>query len=245
VSRLELERPRDIPTLFRDALVVYGTNLPAFLGISAAIVVPVQLIVSGIGLEQLTASYDKSPPPVEAIVPTAVSFLIIAPLVTAACIHALRAVAQAGSPRAGTALVEGLEAFRPLFFAILLEAGGIAIGLAALVLPGVYLTVRWFFVPQAVVLEGKRGVQALRRSGEMVGGLWWRTFGIVILANLAATLPGFFLTAPFAALAEHAGREVYALAGSMAAEVVTAPFVALLSTLLYYDLRARRKAPAV
>jgi hypothetical protein len=242
VSRFELERPRDIPTLFRDALAVYGGNLPAFLGISAAIVVPVQLIVSGVGLEQLTSSYDRSPPPVEAIVPTVVSFLIIAPLVTAACIHALRAVAEAGSPRAGAALVEGLEAFRPLFFAILLEAGGIAIGLAALVIPGIYLTIRWFFVPQAVVLEGKRGLQALGRSGEVAEGFWWRTFGIVILANLAASLPGFFFTAPFAALADRAGREVYALIGSIAAEVVTAPFVALLSTLLYYDLRARRTA---
>jgi hypothetical protein len=245
VSRLDLERTRDIPTLFRDALAVYGRNLPAFLGISAAIVVPVQLIVSGVGLEQLASSYDRTPPPVEAIVPTAVSFLIIAPLVTAACIHALRAVAEAGSPRAGTALVEGLEAFRPLFFAILLEAGGIAVGLAALVLPGIYLTIRWFFVPQAVVLDGRRGTKALGGSGEVVEGFWWRTFGIVILANLAASLPGFFLAAPFAALAEQAGREVYALVGSMAAEIVTAPFVALLSTLLYYDLRARRRAPAV
>jgi hypothetical protein len=55
VNRLELERPRDIPTLFRDGLAVYLCNLPAFLGISAAIVLPVQLIVSGIGLEGLTA----------------------------------------------------------------------------------------------------------------------------------------------------------------------------------------------
>jgi hypothetical protein len=245
VNRLELERPRDIPTLFRDGLAVYLGNLPAFLGISAAIVLPVQLIVSGIGLEGLTAPYDRSPPPIEAIVPTAVSFLIIAPLVTAACIHALSAVATAGSPRAGAALVEGLEVFRPLFFAILLETAGIAVGLAALVIPGIYLTIRWFFVPQVVVLQGRRGRQALAGSGEVVEGFWWRAFGIVILANLAASLPGLVFTAPFAAIAEGAGRQVYALIGSMAAEVVTAPFVALLSTLLYYDLRARRTAPTL
>jgi hypothetical protein len=244
VNRLQLERPRDITALFRDGLGVYVRNLPVFLAVGAGIVVPVQLIVSGVGLEQLTSGYDPSPGAAQLAIPTIVSFFVIAPLVTATCIHILRALETAGSPKARAALVAGFEAFTPLFLAILLQVAGIVVGLAALILPGVYLTIRWFFVPQAVVVDRRRGRAALSRSGELVKGFWWRAFGIVLMANLAAALPGLILTAPFAAIADAADRQVFALVGSMAAEAVTAPIVAILSTLLYFDLRARRAAPA-
>jgi hypothetical protein len=244
VNRLELERARDITALFRDGLGVFVRNLPAFLGIGAGIVIPVQLIVSGFGLHELTSSYDASPGAAQTAIPAIVSFFVIAPLVTATCIHALRAVATTGSPRAGGALVAGFEAFTPLFFAILLQAAGIVLGLLALIVPGIYLTVRWFFVPQAVVIDGRRARGALSRSGEVVEGFWWRAFGIVIVANLAAALPGLLLSAPFAAIAKSTDKQVFALVGTMAAEAVTAPIVAILATLLYFDLRARRTAPA-
>ena len=91
-SRLALDQPRDIATLFRDALSVYGAHFLTFLAIGAVIVVPVQVIVSGIGLDQLSAPYDKSPAQAEAIIPTAVNFLVVAPLITAICIHALGSV---------------------------------------------------------------------------------------------------------------------------------------------------------
>jgi hypothetical protein len=38
------------------------------------------------------------------------------------------------------------------------------------ILPGVYLAVRWYFVPQAVVIDGARGPAALTRSGQIVRG---------------------------------------------------------------------------
>lgn len=240
MSRLELGRPRDITALFGDALRVFGRNVLAFLAVSAAFVVPVELIVSGVGLEQLTASYDRSPPAVEQVIRTAVSFLVTAPLITATCIYALRDVAAGDRPRPGRAITSGLEAFTPIFFAILLAALGIALGLLLLIVPGVYVAVRWYFVPQAVVLENARAAGALTASGQVVQGFWWRTLGIVVLANLAAALPGLILVGPFAAIAESSDRAVWSMVGQMAAEIVTTPFVAIVSTLLYFDLRARR-----
>jgi hypothetical protein len=240
VSGFELARPRDITALFGDALRVYYSNFGTFLLLAVAIVVPVHLVVSGIGLEQLTADYDDSPPPGELIIPTVVSFLVVVPLITATCIHALRAVAGGGPLGGGKAITAGFEAFAPIFLAIVLAAVGIAIGLVLLVLPGIYLAVRWFFVPQTVVLEEARGPGALRSSGEIVKGFWWRTFGIVILANLAATVPSLLLTVPFAGIAEQSDRAIWSLIGQMLAESITTPFIALLSTLLYFDLRARR-----
>jgi hypothetical protein len=237
---IQLERPRNISALFADSLGVYFRHALVFIALSAAVVVPVHLVVLGVGLEQLTATYDESPSAGEAAVPTVVGFLVIAPLITAICIHALRAVAHGGRPSAGQSFVAGFEAFTPLFFAILLAAAGIALGLLLLIIPGIYLFVRWFFVPQAVVLEGARGPGALTRSFEAVQGFWWRTFGLVVLVNLAAAVPGILIASPFAALASSTDRALWSMVGTICAESVTMPFVALFSTLLYYDLRARR-----
>ena len=219
MSDVELARQRDITGLFRDGLAVYARNLRVFLTLSAAIVVPVHVVVSGIGLEQLSAGYDRTPSAAAIAAPTAVSFLVVAPLIAGTCIRALQELGGGGRPKARVALVEGLEAFTPLFPAVLLAAAGIALGLALLIVPGIYLAIRWFFVPQAVVIDRARGAGALRHSGEAVEGFWWRTLVIVLAANLLAALPGFLL-----------------------AEVVTAPFIAIIATLLYYDLRARRRA---
>jgi hypothetical protein len=237
-----LQRPRDVTALFRDALAVYGRNWSTLLAVSAAVVVPVQVVVTGIGLEQIGSSYDSSPSAAELVIPTLVGFLVSAPIITATCIYALQAVDRGRDPRAGEVLTAGFEAFAPIFFAILLAAAGIALGLLALIVPGVYLAVRWFFVPQAVVIERTRGVEALRRSGEAVRGFWWRVFGIVLLGNVVAALPGLVIGLPFQSLAESADRQVWALVGSIATEIVATPFVALLATLLYYDLRSRRLA---
>jgi hypothetical protein len=241
VSGFELARPRGISALFADAIGVYRRHLGTFLALSAAIVVPVHLVVDGVGLEELTGPYESSPSVAETALPTAVSFLVVAPLIGAICIHAIHASAAGTPPRAREALQSGLDAFAPIFFAVVLAGIGIALGLVLLIVPGVFLAVRWYFVPQAVMIDGARGTRALDRSGELVRGLWWRTFGLLVAANLAAVIPGLVLVTPFEAIASSADREVWSLVGTVATETITAPFVALFSTLLYYDLVARRR----
>jgi hypothetical protein len=238
---IELDRPRDAGALLRDAFVVYVRHFWTFLALGALVVVPSELIVGGIGLEQLTAGYDESPAFAEAAIPAAVSYLVVAPLITAICVYALRSIADGGSPRAREAMVQGFESFSPIFFAVVLAALGILVG-AILIVPGIYLFVRWYFVPQAVVLEGSRGAAALRASGRVVEGAWWRTFGLIVLVNIGVVLVVFVLGAPFAAAADSADRELWALIGRIAAGTVTQPFGALFSTLLWYDLRARKRA---
>jgi hypothetical protein len=214
---IELERSRDAGALLRDSLVVYVRHFWTFLALGALVVVPSELIVGGIGLEQLSSGYDSSPSFAEAAIPAAVSYLVVAPLITAICIYALRSVAAGGSPGAREAVVKGFESFSPIFFAVVLAALGTLLG-AVLIVPGIYLFVRWYFVPQAVVLETARGPAALRASGRVVEGSWWRTFALIVLVN------------------------VVALIGQMVASTVTQPFGALFSTLLWYDLRARKRA---
>lgn len=240
MNQLRLRDVRDVGALFRDALAVYTRHAWLFVLLSAAVVVPAELIVEGIGLEQLTSSYDDTPTLAEAAVPTVVEFLVVTPIIAAICIYALHQIADGERPRAGPVFVAGFEAFTPLFAAVALAAAGIALGFVALIVPGVYLAVRWYFVPQAVVIDGARGPRALSRSGELVTGSWWRTFALVLLANVAIAIPGFILITPFTAIAEATDRALWSLIGSAVVTSITTPFVALYSTLLYYDLRARR-----
>jgi hypothetical protein len=243
VNQLQLRQRRDVGVLFGDALRVFAGHASLFILLSAAVVIPVEIAVEGIGLEMLTGTYDESPPLVQSIAPTVVGFLVITPIITAICIYALQSIAGGERPSAGQVLVAGFEAFTPLFGAVVLAALGIALGFAALVVPGVYLAIRWYFVPQTVVIEGARGPAALSRSSEIVQGFWWRTLGLVVLANVAVAIPGFLLLAPFSAIAASTDDAVWALIGTILATSVTTPLVALYSTLLYYDLLARRASP--
>jgi hypothetical protein len=244
VTELKLREARDVGALFRESLRVFLSHAWLFILLSAAVVLPVELVVEGIGLEMLTSSYDESPALAESVAPAVVGFLVMTPIITAICIYALHSIAAGAHPSPGQVFVAGFEAFTPLFGAVVLAALGIAIGFLALLLPGVYLAIRWYFVPQAVVIEGARGPAALRRSGQIVEGFWWRTLALVLLANLAIAIPALVLLAPFTAIAASTDEAVWALVGTILATSVTTPFVSLFSTLLYYDLLARRTLTA-
>jgi hypothetical protein len=237
---IELERPRDAGALLRDSARIYLNRFWTFLALGALVVVPSELIVSGVGMSDFTAGYDNKPTVAETAISAVVSYLVVAPLITAICVYALRSMAAGGSPRARDAIVKGFEQFSPIFFAVLLAALGILLG-AVLIVPGIYLFVRWYFVPQNVVIEGAHGTAALRASSRLVEGVWWRTFGLVLLVNVLAIVVGILLAAPFTAEADSTDRALWAMAGEIVASSVVQPFGALFSTLLYFDLRARRR----
>jgi hypothetical protein len=52
----------------------------------------------------------------------------------------------------------------------------------------------------------------------------------------------FVLNAPFAAAADNADRALWALIGEIVGSSLVQPFGALYSTLLYFDLQARKRA---
>ncbi len=244
MTELKLREARDVGALFRESLRVFLSHAWLFILLSAAVVLPVELVVEGIGLEMLTSSYDESPALAESVAPAVVGFLVMTPIITAICIYALHSIAAGAHPSPGQVFVAGFEAFTPLFGAVVLAALGIAIGFLALLLPGVYLAIRWYFVPQTVVIEGARGPTALSRSGQIVEGFWWRTLALVLLANLAIAIPALVLLAPFTAIAASTDEAVWELVGTILATSLTTPFVSLFSTLLYYDLLARRTLTA-
>jgi hypothetical protein len=89
---------------------------------------------------------------------------------------------------------------------------------------------------EALVVEGRRGTQAMGRSWELVGGHWWHAFGALVVAGLLTGVVNELITAPFGGT----NWFVQAVAAAVAT-TVTMPYGVLVGVLLYLDLRARKE----
>jgi hypothetical protein len=109
-------------------------------------------------------------------------------------------------------------------------------GLILLIIPGIYIGVRLAVSIQALVVEGRRGTEAMGRSWALVVGHWWHAFGTLLVAALITGVVNSVITAPFSAGAWFAQAVAAAVATT-----VTMPYGALVGVLLYLDLRARKE----
>jgi hypothetical protein len=237
---LDLRRPRDVGGLIADGFNLYFREFRTFFVIAVAVVVPVELVVLGVGLGWFTSDYDSSPSVGENVIPLVTNFFVVAPLTSAMCIYALLDVADGRRPSAREAIQRGLDIFAPLLLVLLLFAAGVVLGFIALFVPGIYLAVRWTFYIQAVVVDGRRSTDALRRSAELVDGTWWRVAGITLAANFLVGGLSAVISAPFLAAARSTDQAVFQLIGQTLGGVMFAPAAALIMTLLYFDQRLRR-----
>lgn len=238
--RLVLARDRSLGELLDEAFGLYRRHLLLFVLLAAGVVVPVDLIVSGIGLGQLTSGYDSSPDVGTQLVPAVVSALVTVPLITAMNVRAVVAIADGHPPSPGQAAREGLDLFTPVLVAVLLASAGIMLGILALIVPGIILAVHWSVVAQVVTVEGERGPAALRRSWDLVRGDAWWVLGVLLVTNIIASLLAGIVTLPAAAGAESADSALIMLLATMVAEIFTLSFLAIAMTLLFFTLRARK-----
>src|SRR4029453_9839287 len=118
------------------------------------------------------------------------------------------------------------------FWSVLLV--GVLVGLATIaglilfIIPGIYIGVRLAVSIEALVVEGRRGTQAMGRSWELVGGHWWHAFGALVVAGLLTGLVNAVITTPF----NNTSWFVQAIAAAIAT-VITLPYGVLVGVLLY------------
>jgi hypothetical protein len=131
----------------------------------------------------------------------------------------------------------------------------------ATIVPAYLVVVRLLFATSAVVMEGRRGVGALRRSWELVRGLGWKVFGNLLLEALVAmgiALPILLVGSIILTIAVFAGASGGLAAGSFGVGeatglfigffalyavvlVLVAPFLNVAIALQYFDARVRKE----
>jgi hypothetical protein len=224
------------------------------------VVVPVQIVGTIVNADYTVQSVDLSTSPTQPPEETLEQFnqylgglaiatvlqLLAALLATAAC---LRAIAQAYLGEQTdwrSSLSYALRLAPSLLLLTLLYVLGLLLGFVALILPGVWLSVAWAFATPALLVEGLRGRRALGRSFQLVRGRWWRTFGVLIVGFLLATIVSTIVQAAFL-VGIFLGQDndalvlvLSAIAGSLGLAVTT-PFQAALLTVIYFDLRVRKE----
>jgi hypothetical protein len=243
-DRVELDRPRELNSLLSDSFGLYRRHFWTFLAIAAAVVVPVYAIVFGVGLGQFKGGYDAGVPSAAAPVPILVQVLVVDPLVAVMVLYALREGAGAGrQPHAGRSIQAGLDVFAAVFWPVLI-ALVCEVGTLITVIVPLVLVVRWYFVPQLVLAEGRRGAEALTASWELTRGFGWRTAGLIVVGRLLYALAGGLLATPLGILAKAVDSQAVSLAATVFGETLVAAPVGIYSALMYFDLKSRKAALA-
>jgi hypothetical protein len=130
----------------------------------------------------------------------------------------------------------GFARLGPILVVSILVGLATLLGLIVLIIPGIYIGVRLAVSIQALVVEGKRGTDAMRRSWDLVGGHWWHAAFTLLVGALITGVVNAVITAPFSA-----GAWFLQGIAAAVATIVTLPYGALVGVLLYLDLRARKE----
>jgi hypothetical protein len=246
---VDLSVPRSLAELLGTCGNLYQRYFRVFAGIALFVVVPLDLITLG-GIDgYLTSGFSGEDTTIfgggtGGIAYSIVSLLVTTPLVTAAHVFAVMEAGEGKEPSVRRSLEEAGPVFIKVAATILAVLVCVLLGLIALIVPGLYLYVRFVVSAQAVVAEGLDPVAAMRRSSGLVEGSWWRVFGITIVLALIAGAVSSVVALPMVAAAEAANAGALYVLGQIVADTLGISFAALSGTLLFFDLRARKARPA-
>src|SRR5207245_5210215 len=107
--------------------------------------------------------------------------------------------------------------------------------------------VRWSVSIAAMMAENIGPIRGLGRSWNLVKGMWWRTFGIILLAVIAyiviylALLALFTVVAAIMPAISTDTRSGVATAATTLVDALSAPMFPILLTLLYFDPRVSNR----
>jgi hypothetical protein len=111
----------------------------------------------------------------------------------------------------------------------------VGVGFILFVIPGIIFLVFLSVSVAAFIVERTGAVDSMKRSWRLVSGNWWHTFGVIIVAAILAGIVNGIVTAIGGS--SFLGSWIF----SSLAQIITAPYVALVYVLLYIDLRARHE----
>lgn len=132
----------------------------------------------------------------------------------------------------------------PLVGLALLSGLLLAVGFLLLVVPGVYLFAAWSVASPALLVEQLGVTSALDRSRELVRGRWGPVAGALLVSNLLVSMVGMLGAAfLFADDLDHPSVLTIVVVNviGILTQLVTVPYLAAISVVLYLDLRVRKE----
>jgi len=236
-------KQRDLGGIIEEAFKVYKSNLLPLIAIAAIVEIPlllIELLVGPITSAEGPGYWDagKIGLSLFGTIVISVSSFILYIIQDGAFIHAI-------TEQYARRNIDIIKSYAFALRRIINLLGASLLALIALVamcitvigIPlAIYFAIRWAFIAQAVILEGKDPREALSRSSKLVKNSWWRVFGIIIVV--------FFILAAISAILGFTIGFIPLIGASMVA-VVSAPIYAACSTILYYDLVFRKEGSAV
>jgi hypothetical protein len=242
-----LPRPLRIGEILSTAFQLYRRHWRTLLAIAAVVVVPLtllqyllgdlvrtqrQVVTSTDGVVVETPTWSAGIAGLVAVLAGVLMYLVL----TGAITRAVAAEVAGEDPSVEQSYRFGFVRLGSVLLVSVLVGLATVGGLILLVIPGIWIGVRLAVSVEALVVEGRRGTEAMGRSWGLVGGHWWHAFGTLLVAWLLIGVVNAVITAPFGA-ANWFGQGVAAAV----ATVVTLPYGVLVGVLLYLDLRARKE----
>src|ERR1035437_7752605 len=222
---IDLRRPKSVGGVLGDALRCYARYPVLFAVLALGVVVPYTLIVLvANGAAPLGRQHGGA---TAVLILLLLDLLIVTPLISALFIHALVAVGEGRQPRLLEVAALGVR--------VLPVVAAAGVGFLLLIVPGVFLLIRWAVVAQAAAIERGDWLGALRRSGELTAGNYLHVLAVLVIVGLIALA------------LEQAGAAIGGTSANLPQVVViialltiTRSFVALTTAVLYFDLVARK-----
>lgn len=256
-------RPLGVGEMVDGAIRLFRTNFLTLIKISGVVLGPIaviQLVATvAVGPVDMMSMMvvDPEATPAEVFGPLIPIYSVLAVtgilsflgsvLVQGASITALAQVYQGIEPDWRASLQAGLRRFVPLTVSTILLSLGSAFGLIFCLVPGVFLFAMWSVSPAALVTEQLGPVAALRRSFRLVKGRFWPVLGAIVLGYLLYIVVSQIvgaITSVFTfmgAMNEAQFSFLPTVVGSALVSVVSAPFLAAMVTIIYFDLRVRKE----
>ena len=159
----------------------------------------------------------------------------------------VEAVSDVRDGRADLSIGETFRRVQPrlgtLVGAGLLATLGIAAGFVLLIVPGLVLLTFWAFIIPLIVLEGAGIGDSFGRSRALVRGNGWNVFGLIVLTFVILIAVGIVLGLVLLFLPDWLASFI----SNLVSGALTAPFIAVVTTLAYFRLRERSSGvePAV
>jgi hypothetical protein len=239
-----LPRPMGIGEILSTALQLYRRHWRTLLTIAAVVVVPLTLLQYLFGDWLRTrgevTSYQQISTATWAVgaagLVAALAGILMYLVLTGAITRAVAAEVAGEDPSVEQSYRFGFHRLGAVLVVSVLVGLATIAGLILFIIPGIWIGVRLAVSVEALVVEGRRGTQAMGRSWELVGGHWWHAFGALVVAGLLTGVVNAVITTPF----NNTGWFVQAIAAAIAT-VITMPYSVLVGGLLYLDLRARKE----